>query len=102
MLNKSTGQTVKLTSKGNGEYQAQQLQPATYDITVSMTGFGSQTVHAELLVNQPATIDFSLPLQATDVVVNVTETADTLNRTDASIGNSSNDPGAAERDAKHS
>lgn len=88
LVNKAAGQMLNVTAKANGEYQLQQLQPATYDITVTMTGFGSQTKHAELLVNQPATIDFNLSLQATDVVVNVTETADTINRTDASIGNS--------------
>ena len=90
LVNKAAGQTLNITSKDSGEYQLQQIQPATYDITVTMAGFGSQTKHAELLVNQPATIDFTLSLQATDVVVDVTDTAQTLNRTDASIGNSTN------------
>jgi len=88
LINKAAGQTLNVTSKSGGEYQLQQIQPATYDITVSMPGFGSQTKRAELLVNQPATVDFTLSLQTTDVVVNVTGTADTINRTDASIGNS--------------
>lgn len=90
LINKAAGQTLESTSKASGEYQLQQIQPATYDITVTMAGFGSQTKHAELLVNQPATIDFILSLQATDVIINVTGTADTINRTDASIGNSTN------------
>ena len=88
LVNKAAGQTLNAISTASGEYQLQQLQPATYDITVTMAGFGSQTKRAELLVNQPATVNFTLSLQATDVVVNVTEAADTINRTDASIGNS--------------
>ncbi len=90
LLNNASGQTLTVTSKASGEYQLQQLQPATYDITVALPGFGSQTKHAELLVNQPATIDFTLTLQASNEVVNVTAAAQTLNQTDASIGNSTN------------
>ena len=90
LLNNASGQTLTVTSKASGEYQLQQLQPATYDVTVTLPGFGSQTKHAELLVNQPATIDFTLTLQASNEIVNVTAAADTLNRTDASIGSSTN------------
>ncbi len=86
--NRATGQVLTATSKSTGEYQLQQITPATYDVTVSSGGFGSQTKHAELLVNQPATLDFSLSPQGTDVVVDVTSAAQTLNTTDASIGNS--------------
>ncbi len=88
LLNQATGQTLTATAKASGEYQLQQIPPATYQITVEAAGFGSQTKHAELLVNQPATVDFGLTVQASDEVVNVTETAQTLNTTDASLGNS--------------
>ena len=90
LTNKAAGQVLSVTSKGNGDYQLQQIPPATYAVTVTAPGFGSQTKTAELLVNQPATIDFTLSPAGTDVVVNVTETAQTLNTTDASIGNSTN------------
>ena len=85
---RASGQTLTTTSKASGDYQLQQIPPATYDVVVSSSGFGSQTKRAELLVNQPATIDFSLSPQGTDVVVTVTTAAQTLNTTDASIGNS--------------
>jgi hypothetical protein len=39
-------------------------------------------------VNQPATIDFTVAVQASQVVVNVSAEAQTLNTTDASLGNS--------------
>ncbi|GAA3765561.1 hypothetical protein GCM10022270_26720 [Terriglobus aquaticus] len=88
MSNPANGQTFSTTSKSSGDYQIQQIPPAKYDITVSFSGFGSQTKRAELLVNQPATVDFELAPQGTDVVVNVSTAAQTLNTTDASIGNS--------------
>ncbi len=90
LLNSASGQTLTATSTAGGEYQLQQLQPATYTITVSANGFGSQTQKAELLVNQPATVNFTLTLGANNVVVNVSAAADTLNTTDASLGDSMN------------
>lgn len=88
--NPASGQVLNSTSKSSGDYQLQQIPPATYDITVSAPGFGRETKHAELLVNQPATVDFTLSLQAGNEVVNVSVAAQTLNTTDASIGNSTN------------
>ena len=43
---------------------------------------------AELLVDQPATIDFALTVQASTVTVDVSAAAQTLNTSDASLGNS--------------
>ena len=51
-------------------------------------GFGDQSKSAELLVNQPATVDFTLTVQANTVTVDVSASAQTLNTTDASLGNS--------------
>jgi hypothetical protein len=84
----ATGQKLTTTSTGSGEYQLLQIPPATYTITVVAAGFGSQTRKAQLLVDQPATIDFELTIQASSEVVNVTEAAQTLNTTDASLGGS--------------
>ncbi len=88
LLNSATGQTFTATSKSSGEYQLTQLPPAKYDITVDAKGFGTQKESAELLVNQPASIDFTLSLQSSTVVVNVSAAAETLNTTDASLGHS--------------
>ena len=88
--NAAAGQKLNASSKASGDYQLQQIPPATYDITVSAPGFGSQTKRAELLVNQPATVDFTLSLQSSSEVVNVSVEAQTLNTTDASIGSSTN------------
>ena len=93
------GATVKIVSaeqgtsytaitSSTGLYTFAQILPARYTITVSATGFGEQTKVAELLVNQPATIDFGLAMHANAVTVDVSASAQTLNTTDASLGNS--------------
>jgi hypothetical protein len=84
----ATGQKISATSKGSGEYQLVQIPPAKYLITVTAAGFGSESKTAELLVNQPATIDFSLSIKGSNEVVDVTEAAQTLNTIDASLGGS--------------
>jgi len=88
LLNPATGQSLNTKSAANGEYQFLQIPPAKYTITISATGFGDQTESAELLVNQPATIDFKIGVQAANVTVDVTAAAQTLNITDASLGSS--------------
>ncbi len=86
----TTGRLLVATSGPSGEYQFLQILPAKYDITVSAPGFGNQTKSAELLVNQPASIDFSMTVQASQEIVNVSAEAQTLNTSDASLGDSVN------------
>ncbi|WP_446744073.1 carboxypeptidase regulatory-like domain-containing protein [Silvibacterium acidisoli] len=86
----ATGRSIDTVSKTSGEYSYVQIPPAKYVIKISATGFGDQTKTAELLVNQPATIDFALSVQASQEVVNVSAEAQTLNTSDASLGNSVN------------
>jgi hypothetical protein len=88
LSNEATGQKLSDTSMGSGDYQLSQIPPAKYVITVSAPGFGSQTKSAELLVNQPATINFELTVAGSNEVVDVTESAQTLNTTDAALGGS--------------
>jgi hypothetical protein len=88
--NKSTGFKADQTANGSGEYQFQQIAPGTYVITVTGAGFGAQSKQADLLVNQPATINFKLTVEASTTTIDVSGEAQTLNTTDASIGNSFN------------
>jgi hypothetical protein len=88
LLNTAAGQTITATSKASGEYALAQIPPAKYKITVTAPGFGKQSKQAEFLVNQPATVDFALTVSSTTEVVDVTESAQTLNTTDASLGGS--------------
>ena len=90
LTNSTTGVTLQATTNNSGDYQFNQIQPSKYTIRVSASGFADQSKAAELLVNQPATVDFTLSLQATSEVVNVSATTGTLNNTDATLGNSVN------------
>jgi hypothetical protein len=71
-----------------GLYDFLQIFPAKYTIKVTAAGFGEQSKTAELLVNQPATIDFTLTVQSSSVTVDVSAAAQTLNTADASLGSS--------------
>lgn len=87
IVDKSKGAAFSAVADSAGNYTFPQLTPAKYTITVSASGFGNQSKIAELLVNQPATINFSLTIQASSVTVDVSATAQNLNTTDATIGN---------------
>jgi hypothetical protein len=88
LVNDAAGQKLTTTSKSGGEYAFEQIPPAKYVITVTAPGFGAQSKSAELLVDQPSTINFGLSVQASNQVVDVTSAAQTLNTTDASLGSS--------------
>lgn len=85
--NTASGQVLHITATARGEYQLPQIAPSHYVITAEAPGFGSQKKAAELLVNQPATINFTLGAATSGTVVEVNESAQTLNNTDATIGN---------------
>jgi hypothetical protein len=87
ITNTSRGKVLTDTANSAGQYSFPQIEPAKYTIAVSAAGFGDQTKSAELLVNQPATINFTLTVQASNVTVDVSAEAQTLNTTDASLGN---------------
>jgi Carboxypeptidase regulatory-like domain len=88
LTNIADGQAQTTSSNAAGEYAFPQLTPARYTINVKATGFGEQTKAAELIVDQPATIDFTMTLKSLAEVVNVSAAAQTLNTTDASLGGS--------------
>jgi hypothetical protein len=84
----STGKSYSTTANSTGLYEFPQIFPAKYSIKASAVGFGDQIKTAELLVDQPATIDFTLSVQSSTVTVDVSASAQTLNTSDASLGNS--------------
>jgi Carboxypeptidase regulatory-like domain len=88
ILNKEKGTTFSAVSNSAGLYTFAQIPPAKYTITATAPGFGNLSKVAELLVNQPATIDFSLTIQTSNETVDVSATAQTLNTTDATLGDS--------------
>ena len=88
IVNRSAGISFNATANSAGLYTFAQIPPAKYTITATAAGFGDQSKTAELLVNQPATIDFSLTIQSSTETVDVSATAQTLNTTDATLGDS--------------
>ena len=88
LTDNATGKAISTTANTSGGYEFPQIFPAKYTIRVTAAGFGDQTKTAELLVDQPATIDFTVSVQSTTVTVDVSATAQTLNTTDASLGSS--------------
>jgi hypothetical protein len=87
LTNQANGQVFSTTANSAGEYVFAQVLPAKYIIVSSAPGFGQQTKTAELLVSQPATIDFILAVGSNTVTVDVSGDTQTLNTTDASLGN---------------
>ena len=90
LRNIATNAEVSGASDSSGLYQFPQLTPGTYTITVTAPGFANSSKQAQLLVNQPATINFQLGVIQTSETVNVSAEAQTLNRIDATIGNAFN------------
>lgn len=86
-LTNLTTQTAQTQTVGkSGDYNFVELQPAAYTLSVAASGFGTQTQQVELLVSQPATINFKLTVGSTAQTVEVTAVS-TINFSDATIGN---------------
>ena len=86
----ATGQVFSTTTNAQGEYRFSQLAPGTWSVNVRATGFSVQTKVGNLLVSKPATIDFQMTVEAVSQTVNVSAETETLNTSDASLGNAVN------------
>ena len=88
VVNQDTGATRNTVSNGTGEYIVPQLSPGLYTITVTKTGFGTDTHKGiQLQVNQSITLDFKLSLASSVQTVDVTTAPPTLNTTSATLSN---------------
>jgi len=82
-----TGAVTTLTSKAAGEYDATQIVPGHYKVTVEHDGFSQQQVEIDLLVATPQTLNFKLAVgDKQTIVVEAPMVEDTLNQTDATLG----------------
>src|SRR6266404_4480648 len=80
-----------ITGSG-GEYEFQAIQPGTYVLTIQAAGFRKyEQRNLQLLVNLPATTNVGLDLGTASEVVEVSAQTETLNTTDASLGNAFNE-----------
>jgi Carboxypeptidase regulatory-like domain len=87
LKDQATDNSYKAVSNSAGYYIFPIIAPARYLITIASGGFATQTRTAELLVDQPATLDFALSVKADSVTVDVSSSAETLNLADATMGN---------------
>jgi len=90
LVNAANGVRVDAVTNSQGEYSLQQIAPGTYTITATASGFGKFTTTAQLLVAQPATVNMKLQVSADVVSVDVSAATETINTTDATIGNAIN------------
>ncbi len=86
LANDDTKTSVTRKAGRTGEYDFQQIAPGHYTISATAPNFGTLSKQAELLVSQPATVNFALPVSGSNETVEVTAT-NTLNFTDATLGN---------------
>ena len=86
--NSATGYSRTVKTDDQGTYQMLEVPPSTYTMTVTAAGFA--TTRREKLVLQvssPATVNMSLQVKGTSVIVDVSGEAPLVNTTDATLGN---------------
>lgn len=87
LLDPATNAERRTQTNETGAYQFLQIPPSTYTVVAKASGFGdAREERVQLLVNLPATVNFSMKVQAS-TVVDVTGAAAAINTQDASVGN---------------
>jgi hypothetical protein len=82
-----TGFKADRLTDNRGSYGFEQVTPGNYTLLVEATGFASKKqIGIELLVNQPATLNFPLGVSRASQTVEVVDIATALNTSDASVG----------------
>ena len=87
LANHANGFLQTRKADASGVYQFQQIPPGTYVVTVEAVGFAEQSKTIELLIDQPATLNFSLAVESAATSINVSGQTPALNTTDATMGN---------------
>jgi hypothetical protein len=85
--NQENGFTQTCIADAKGRYEFPQIPAGKYIVTATAPRFAKASHAAALLVNQPATLNFSLSVQALATTVDVSSTLPVLNLVDASLGN---------------
>jgi len=86
--NSATGFSRTVTTDDQGIYQFLEVPPASYVVSVSAAGFGlTKRENIVLQVSSPATLNFTLQVQGSSEIVDVSGEAPMVNTQDATIGN---------------
>ena len=84
--NQDTGEQRTAITQDNGSYIIPQLPPGRYNVTIEKQGFAKETrSNVQLLVNQSATLDFKVSLEAVSQTVEVTGAPPQLNTSNATL-----------------
>jgi hypothetical protein len=87
LVNAEQGFQRSVATGAQGEFEFLALQPGTYVLSAEASGFRkSERRNLQLLVNSPATVNFTLEVGSSSQTVEVSAQAETLNTTDASLG----------------
>ena len=70
-----------------GDYEFTQLPPGEYLVSVEAAGFSTQSKSIALVIDQQATLSFSLAVQSLTTNVTVSAQTSELNTSDATMGN---------------
>src|SRR5215475_12228526 len=92
LVNNETGATRTTESSKDGLFQFAQLIPGVYEVHVEAAGFRAVVrKDVTVQVNTPLTLDLQLEVGGIGETVDVQSGGETINRTDASIGNTFNE-----------
>src|SRR5262245_16426835 len=86
VTNKATGAVRKLTTKGEGNYTAENLVPGEYEVRVESQGFVTQVQVLLVQVGASSTGNFSMTVGGTNQTMEVSGGAPVINTTDTVIG----------------
>ena len=88
LTNNATGFSRTVKTDDQGTYQFLEIPPATYVISASAEGFSTtKRENVVLQVSSPATMNLSLQVQGSNVIVDVSGEAPVVNTQDATLGN---------------
>jgi len=91
LSNQATSFSRTVHTDDQGSYQFLEVPPATYVVTVASPGFATiKRENVVLQVSSPATLNLSMQVQASSVIIDVTGEAPVVNTTDATLGNTFN------------
>ena len=91
LSNPSTGYSRSVATNSQGVYEFVEVPPATYELSVTATGFASfKQANLVLAVATPATLNVSLQLAGAAETVSVNTEAPLINTVDASVGHAFN------------
>ena len=86
--NVATGFARTTKTDDQGSYNILEVPPATYIMTVAAAGFATtKRENVVLQVSSPATVNLTLQVQGSSVIVDVSAEAPMVNTTDATLGN---------------